>query len=64
MKAAELRELSVDELVTKANELRTELFNTRIKKMTGQLENTAKLKTLRRDIARAETLLCERRGAK
>jgi large subunit ribosomal protein L29 len=64
MKASELRELSVDELSAKARELRGELFNARIKKTTGQLENTAKLRTLRRDIARAETVLRERRGAK
>jgi large subunit ribosomal protein L29 len=44
--------------------MRSELFTTRIKKTTGQLENTAKLRTLRRDIARAETILRERRGAK
>ena len=64
MKPAGLRELSEQELERKASEMRTELFNTRIKKMTGQLENTAKLRTLRRDIARAETILRERRGAK
>ena len=64
MKASELRDLTVDELAAKARELRGELFNARIKKTTGQLENTAKLRTLRRDIARAETVLRERRGAK
>jgi large subunit ribosomal protein L29 len=64
MKASELRELSLDELANKAREMRSELFTTRIKKTTGQLENTAKLRTLRRDIARAETILRERRGAK
>ena len=64
MKPKDLRELSVDELANKARELRSELFTTRIKKTTGQLENTAKLNTLRRDIARAETILRERRGAK
>ena len=64
MKASLLRDLSDDELVAKARELRNELFNTRIKKTTGQLANTAKLRTLRRDIARAETVLRERRGAK
>jgi len=62
MKASELRELSLDELAAKAYELRGELFNARIKKSTGQLESTAKLRTLRRDIARAETILRERRG--
>jgi large subunit ribosomal protein L29 len=64
MKASELRELSAEELMEKARELRTELFNLRIKKNTGQLENTARLRTLRRDIARAETVLTERRGSK
>ena len=63
MKSGELRELSVEELKAKATELRGELFNVKIKKATGQLENTAKLTLLRRDIARAETLLHEKRGA-
>ena len=45
------------------NSWRHELFNAQVKKSTGQLENTAKLKLLRRDIARVETLLHERRGA-
>ena len=60
MKAKEYRELSGEELTAKLAELRLELFNARIKKTTGQLENTAKLRTLRRDIARAETVAGER----
>ena len=64
MKAAEYRELSVEELSAKAIELRGELFNVRIKKATGQLESTAMLRELRRQIARAETVLGEKRGAK
>jgi large subunit ribosomal protein L29 len=63
MKSSEMRDLSVPELEAKARELRGELFNVRIKKSTGQLENTARLLTLRREIARAETILRERRGA-
>ena len=63
MKSSEFRELSVEELEAKSRELRGELFNVKIKKSTGQLENTAKLTLLRRDIARAETILCEKRGA-
>ena len=63
MKSSELNELSLDELEAKSGELRAELFNVRIKKATGQLENTARLRSLRRDIARAETILCEMRGA-
>ena len=63
MNSSNLRELSIEELETKSSELRAELFNVRIRKATGQLENTAKLRTLRRDIARAETVLREMRGA-
>lgn len=64
MKPKELRELSPDELVAKANEMRTELFTARIRHSTGQLENTAKLKTLRRDVARVETILGEKQGGR
>jgi large subunit ribosomal protein L29 len=58
-----MRDLSIDELAEKSRELRAELFNVRIKKTTGQLENTARLRQLRKDIARAETILHEKRGA-
>jgi large subunit ribosomal protein L29 len=63
MKPAELESLALDELAAKSLELRGELFNAKIRKATGQLENTAKLKLLRRDIARVETVLREKRGA-
>jgi large subunit ribosomal protein L29 len=63
MTARELRELSLDELVAKSMDLRGEAFNVMIKRSTGQLENTARLKQLRRDIARVETVLHEKRGA-
>jgi large subunit ribosomal protein L29 len=63
MKGSELRQLSVDELMAKSDELRKEIFNARIKHSTGQLENSAKLALLRRDIARVETVLREKRGA-
>jgi large subunit ribosomal protein L29 len=61
VKAKDLRELSVDELDAKSTELRGELFSARIKHATGQLENTAKVRTLRREVARVETLIHERR---
>ena len=61
MKASELRTLSEPELLAKSRELRDELFNARVKRSTGQLENTAKLQQLRRDVARAETVLAEKR---
>jgi large subunit ribosomal protein L29 len=62
MKAREIRELTLDELAVKSRELRGDLFNAHVKRSTGQLENTAKLEQLRRDIARVETVLRERRG--
>jgi len=64
VKASELRTLSEPELQAKSRELRDELFNARVKRATGQLENTAKLGQLRRDVARVETLLTRMRGAK
>jgi large subunit ribosomal protein L29 len=64
VKASELRTLSEPELQAKSRELRDELFNARVKRATGQLENTAKLRQLRRDVARVETLLTRMRGAK
>jgi large subunit ribosomal protein L29 len=63
VKAEEMKDLSIDELVAKSDDLRGELFNSQVKRATGQLENTAKLGLLRRDIARVETVLRERHGA-
>ena len=63
MKTKELRDLSLEELVEKRNGWQAELFDARIRKETGQLDNTAKLRTLRRNIARAQTILREKRGA-
>ena len=60
MKPTEIRELSLNEMQTKAQDLRSEAFNIRIKRSTGQLENTARLKQLRRDIARVETIMREK----
>jgi len=63
MKPSEIRDLSLNELQTKVKDLRGEQFNVRIKRKTGQLENTARLKQLRRDIARVETIMREKREA-
>ncbi len=63
MKAGELRDLSHDELVAKSRDLRNELFNVKVKRSTGQLENTALARKLRRDIARVESVLHETLGA-
>jgi len=63
MKAGEIRDLSPEELEAKSRDLRGELFNVKVKRATGQLEHTAMLQQLRRDIARVETVLREKRGA-
>ena len=55
MKAEEIRGMSQDELSSKLVELKKEAFNLRFQKATGQLENTARQKQVRRDIARLET---------
>lgn len=57
MKANELKELSTTELLGKEAELKEELFNLRFQLATGQLENTAKLKEVRKNIARVKTVL-------
>lgn len=59
MKANELRELAEDELVRKKAELKDQLFKLRFQHELGQLENAAKLQTVRKDIAKIETLLTE-----
>jgi len=63
MNAKELRSLSGSELEQKGKDLRGELFNAKIRRATEQLENTAMLGQLRKDIARVETLLTEKREA-
>ena len=57
MKAKELLELSTEELLEKEAEYRQELFNLRFQLATGQLENTARIKTVRKNIARVKTVL-------
>lgn len=59
MKASELRDLSRDEVVARMNELYQELFNLRFQSATRQLNNTARIRQVRRDIARAHTVLRE-----
>ncbi|MHA7836290.1 MAG: 50S ribosomal protein L29 [bacterium] len=63
MKALEIASLSDAELQQKGRELRDELFNAKIRHRTGQLENTALLGRLRKDVARVETLLTQKREA-
>lgn len=60
MKAETLRDLSLDELNKKVVDLKEELFNLRFQMATGQLENPMELKKVRKDIARAKTVIRER----
>ena len=59
-KAAELRELSDEELVSRLREAKAELFNLRVQAATGQLENHGRLQVIRREIARIYTIMRER----
>ncbi|GFN23039.1 50S ribosomal protein L29 [Thermanaeromonas sp. C210] len=60
MKASELRELSTEELARKVLDWKQELFNLRFQQATGQLDNPMRLREVRRNIARAKTILRER----
>lgn len=57
MKASEMRQMDAAALEAKVKELKAELFNLRFQLATGQLENTMVIREVRRDIARAKTLI-------
>jgi len=57
MKMKELTELSTDELLTKRRDLRQESLHLRLQQQSGQLEQPSRLRLLRRDVARLETVL-------
>ena len=61
MKAKELRDLTSEELMSKLNDFKSELFSLRFQLATGQLENTARIKFVKKDIARVKTILAERK---
>ena len=58
--AAELRAVSAEDLAEKLAESKEELFNLRFQNATGQLDNTARLRAVRKDIARIYTVMRER----
>ncbi|WP_017381512.1 50S ribosomal protein L29 [Paenisporosarcina sp. TG-14] len=60
MKANELRELTTVEIEQKVKSLKEELFNLRFQLATGQLENTARIREVRKAIARMKTVIHER----
>lgn len=62
-KPADMRSHSVDQLTEQAETLSKEIFNLRFQRASGQLENTARVRQARRDIARIKTILGERQRA-
>ena len=57
MKANEFSAMTMEELIAKVKELKSELFNLRFQLATGQLQNTMQITAVKRDIARAKTVL-------
>ncbi len=62
-KADDFRAKSADELATQLTDLKKEQFNLRFQRANGQVENTGRIRVLRRDIARIQTVLNEQRRA-
>ena len=60
MKMKEIIELSTDELLTRRRDLRQERLHLRLQQQSGQLEQPSRLRLLRRDVARIETMLSQR----
>ena len=59
MKMSEMKDLTLVELAAKGRDLRQEMFNLRLQQASAQLEKPARLRTLRKDIARVETRLSQ-----
>jgi len=60
MRASDIREQTAEELETRLNDIKKNLFNLKFQKATGQLENTQAIRNLRKDIALVETLVREK----
>ena len=60
-KITEIRELTTEELTSRLRDLKQEALTLRLQQATGQLENTARRKLVRREVARVQTILSERR---
>lgn len=64
LKMAEVRDMSNEDILGKIKEFRTELFNLRFQMATSQLDNTARIKTVKKDIARLQTEMRARQDVK
>lgn len=62
MTVKEVRDLDLNQLESQVKELKHELFNLKLQKTLGQLQNTAQIRKVRRDIARMKTILTEKTG--
>ena len=62
MKAADARAMTLDQLDDEVLKLKKEQFNLRFQRATGQLENTSRVRTIRRDIARMKTIAAQKRA--
>jgi large subunit ribosomal protein L29 len=62
MKASEVRDMTPDQLEDELIKLKKEQFNLRFQRASGQLENTARMRQIRRDIARVQTIDSQRRA--
>jgi large subunit ribosomal protein L29 len=60
MKSKEIRELATAEIEIKLRDIRGQLLQLRLRKQTGQVEKTHEIRLLRKDIARLETILCQK----
>jgi large subunit ribosomal protein L29 len=63
MNASELRDKSADQLKDQLGDLKKEAFNLRFQQATSQLENTARMRQVKRDVARVKTILNEKAAA-
>jgi large subunit ribosomal protein L29 len=63
LKAEDLRHMTVDQLDDEVLKLKKERFNLRFQRATGQLENTSRVREVRRDIARIKTIAQQKRAA-
>lgn len=61
-KITEIRELTTEELTSRLRDLKQEALNLRLQQATGQLENTARRRIVRRETARVQTILMQRRN--
>jgi large subunit ribosomal protein L29 len=64
MKVADIKTMTVDQIDDEVLKLKKEQFNLRFQRATGQLENTTRVREVRRDIARLKTIARQKRGPK